>query len=367
MQIGILIPGLNQIAGAGQVAVHMLKALEDDHHIEVLCSEEPDWEQVVDETGVPLRYEEYRVTVPFSVRILRSTGRFFRVQRGYLRRYARKRDDLDIILSAAKECGAGGADYIHRPLWLESSVLPDIEKKRPDSLYENVLFDHLYPSENEVQNTLLICNSAWTEEVVQNLYSDPETTVVRPPVVDQFSGEAWDEREEGFVAVGRVHPSKRQHEMIEIIDKIRQEREVHLHILGEVPETDYGMKISRMASKRSYIHLEGWIPHREINRFLEMHKYGLHNHRFECYGIGVMEMVRAGIIPFVHDSGGPGQEFAEIPSILFENKKDAAKQTVAVVEDSDRQEKIRDKLQNIEINSPKMFRWKIKRILEDVT
>ena len=68
----------------------------------------------------------------------------------------------------------------------------------------------------------LVVNSRWMAEAVAACYGVAPPTVLYPPVVAEFPDVPWQDREPGFVVVGRVGPEKRLDTIVDIVDAVRQ-------------------------------------------------------------------------------------------------------------------------------------------------
>ena len=79
-----------------------------------------------------------------------------------------------------------------------------------------------------------------------------------PPVAAEFPAVPWEQKENGFVCVGRVVPEKRMDAAVRILEKVREAgHDVHLHILGSLDDSPFGVTLLRMALQRRWIRLEG--------------------------------------------------------------------------------------------------------------
>jgi glycosyltransferase involved in cell wall biosynthesis len=70
----------------------------------------------------------------------------------------------------------------------------------------------------------------------------------------------------------------------------------------------------------------------------------MHAFKDEHFGMAVAEMVRAGCIPFVHNSGGPPEIVGHDSRLIYESEEDAAQKIMQVLGDPAAQEDIRQRL-----------------------
>jgi glycosyltransferase involved in cell wall biosynthesis len=73
-------------------------------------------------------------------------------------------------------------------------------------------------------------------------------------------------------------------------------------------------------------------------------RYGMHAFKDEHFGMAVAEMLRAGCIPFVHNSGGPPDIVGHDSRLIYESAEDAAQKIMQVLGDAAAQEDIRQGL-----------------------
>lgn len=219
-----------------------------------------------------------------------------------LRRYS---SEHDMLFSTQGELFASNAiQYIHFPYYSAQAMRRYGARfeERGYSAYHR-LCRAVKPL--DVPPAVTLTNSSWTADVIEEVYG-LDATVLYPPVrVKAFDPPPWEDREDGFVAVGRIHHLKRQALLIEIVDGLRERGiETHLHIVGPVGEGEYARRVRRLTAERGYVTLEGAVSRNRLVNLLETHRYGLHGRQFEHFGIAVAEMIAAGMVPFVPDSGG---------------------------------------------------------------
>lgn len=194
------------------------------------------------------------------------------------------------------------------------------------------------------RRNLTLANSQWTRRMLAEAFG-VESEVVYPPVTGPEPEGPWDGRRDGFVTVGRIVPEKRVDELAEIVAEVgRAGLDVHLHVLGRLPDDDYGRRLARMAaSSPERLRLEGAAFGEAKHAFLRGHKYGLSGCRHEAFGLSAAEMVRAGLIVWVPRGGGQ-VEIVDHPELVFDSPADAAAKIVRVLRDPSRQTALREHL-----------------------
>ena len=162
---------------------------------------------------------------------------------------------------------------------------------------------------DRMKGNLSLVNSEWTGRRFRDLYG-VEPVTLYPPVPGAFPHVPWEEREDGFVCIGRIHPGKRLDWIIETIARTRRiAPRLRLHIVGtrgQKPEEVMRLRRLRpfLEANSSWVHLHEDLPRDELANLAARQRYGIHAQVDEHFGIAPAEMVRAGCITFVHDSGG---------------------------------------------------------------
>ncbi len=200
---------------------------------------------------------------------------------------------------------------------------------RPWMLMANFSFDRM------CRNRTLV-NSDWTGRWVQRVYG-VECHTVNPPAAGEFPDTPWEKREDGFVLVGRLAVGKRIPWCIDVLGQVRRLYPgLRLHIVGSASRAPYDAgDAARIAGairrNSSWVTFHDNIPRAAVAPLLATQKYGLHAMVDEHFGIGVAEMVRAGCIPFVHNSGGPPGIAGNDPRLTYETAAEAVEKIVRVL------------------------------------
>lgn len=259
----------------------------------------------------------------------------------------------DVVISFDNEAwfGCRSIQYIHYPWaqWL-----------RPQQDYHWYHFEvlrRLYDrtvrrlsgfNETDVAHNLSLCNSAYIAQLVRNLYHNrPE--VLNPPALGNFQRQPWQERTDRFVALGRISPEKRLIEIIDILQQVRQMGfPLQLDIVGhrDHPEDLIRLK-ERMKSAGDWVRMHIDVPRTTIDQMLTQGRYGIHAMHGEHYGMAVAEMVVAGRIPFVHNSGGQVEIVEHQPELCFDDIPDAVQKIVAVLSNPDLQHSLLSNLEEV--------------------
>lgn len=328
--IGVLHSNLSTYGGGEVVCMHVLKSLERDHDVDLItATPEVDIDSLaafagVAEPCVTVRPAHSVLSLIHQLRGdwlgLAESAVFNRVVRPLC-------DDYDLVVSTMNELALpdSAVQYIHVPHFDRSSV--------PGELGASTIIYRGYKracraiagwSKAGIANSTLLTNSDWTSDITQDIYDVQPRTVYPPVDVDAFSPKPWTDRENGFVSVGRIEVQKKLLELIQIVDSIQDRGfDFHYHIVGDHNGTEYWQRVSNAIEQRPYISYEGAIERNQLIELLENHKFGLHGRRYEHFGMAVAEMVTAGMVPFIPDSGGQVEIVGGEDRVTFSSPREA--------------------------------------------
>ena len=366
--------------GASMVAAWMIEALKKDNSVSILTWTPPNFEEINRFYGTSLNGSE--IDIHYVNPVLRGIinldpypGTFQRT--AYLMRLCRRvGKDYDVILTADSEIDFGrrGIQYVHYPyMHAKGLSITDAAWHRKlagvfDGSYRPWMFVSGF-SYDRMRDNLTLVNSNWTGDKVKEFYG-MRTITVYPPVPDDFPDVSWEEKEDGFVCVGRFHPAKRLEEVIEILSYVRTSTpKLHLHIIGsqaiEPEGREYYKRLKGLARQNdSWISLHENLPRRELMSLVSRQKYGIHAHRDEHFGIAVAEMLKAGCIPFVPNGGGQTEIVGGDERLVYRTEKEAVEKVIRVITNPGEQTSIRSYLDSRrELFSTEKFMTRIREIV----
>lgn len=334
------------------------EALKQDFDVTLITSGPVDLDRLNRYYGTNLRANEFSirtVRMPFG---LHNTPKFAGLRGAFYGRYLKSAaPEFDVMISAYNVCDFGVpgiqfiADFSFMREWRES-LHPALANYRRwwygDSPFRRAylgLCDSIAgPRTDGWKQNLTVANSDWSAAILRHEFGI-EARIVYPPVAGNFPDIPWEQRENGFVCIGRVVPEKRMDMVIEILSRARQRgHDVHLHILGGVDDSPFGRKMKELAQQnRGWLFLEGWVAGKRKQEILAAHLFGINNCQNEAFGIAPAEMVKAGCITFVPDSGGQ-TEIVDHPALTFANGDDAVEKIDAVLTRAELRQRLRDHL-----------------------
>ncbi len=348
--------------GANTVAAWMIEALKKEHSVSLLTWKHPDFEEINRFYGTSLSESEINIhsVNPVLRRIISldpDPGSFQKVS--YLMRVCKRlKDNYNTIISSQNEVDFGrrGIQYFHYP-YLSSKIKPDMDL--PDHRrFREMLKGRYRPwmmvsgfSYNRMKDNLTLVNSDWTRNKVKECYGIDATTVY-PPIPGKFPDIPWNDRENGFVCIGRFCPGKNFEMIIEILAKVRSRiPDIHLHIIGTpspfMGENEYYSKLMRVVRENSpWVLLHENLSREELIDLISSHRYGIHANIEEHFGIAVGEMIKAGCIVFVHNSGGQVEIIGRDDRLVYRTEEEAIEKIVRVMGDPDEQMSLIDYLKS---------------------
>jgi glycosyltransferase involved in cell wall biosynthesis len=348
---------LQPTGGANGVAAWILETLKQDHSLSVLTWTPLDVASINRFYGTSLNPSEFSVhrlhpifrwlidPIPLPLDFLKTS---------LLLRHCKKiKDVYDIIITANNEADLGcrGIQYIHcpRPYW------PSLEADLPGwllspgliSVYRRVCMRLSGFSFERMKQNLTLVNSHWTGSKVRACYGITATTLY-PPVAGDFPDVPWEDRENGFVCIGRITPEKELDKVIDALALVRSQGwNTHLHIIGSPDHPGYYDRIrERVHQNSSWIYLDNNLSRHELLRLVSTHRYGIHGMTEEHFGLAVAEMVRGGCLVFLPNGGGQVEIVSESQECFYTTASEAAASIVRVMRDPDLQTRLRENLKS---------------------
>lgn len=371
-------PYFHATGGGSFVAAHIVEALLDDHAVSVLTWDPIDIHSINRNFGTSLDEAKLKVRLaPYMLRVIIRSPFLSTLRDGIILRLCKKiRHEYDVAISVSKEVDFGekGIQYIHDPpYWLYGSFGGDLplarqslsgqlalrfkSKYRPWMLIAGFSYDRM-------KSNLTLVNSNWTSSRLKKIYAIDSLTIY-PPVVGHFPRVSWQERENGFLCIGRISPLKDLEKVIQIITAVRSSvPDAHLHIVGTTDDRGYHKRLSRLIQLTPWITISENVSRDELVRMISKHRYGIHGMVDESFGLSVAEMVRGGCIVFVPRIGGPSELVGGDDRLLYDTIDEAVSKIVTVMRSPDRQTSLRQTLRlRSKLFTQASFKRKIRKVI----
>ncbi|HEX7588528.1 MAG TPA: hypothetical protein VF478_09460, partial [Anaerolineae bacterium] len=288
-------PVINPPGGAQCLAAWALQTLREAYTVDLLTWTPIDFDAINRFYGTALNGEEFKQdSAPrWLDRLVSLDPDSYSFQRAAcLMRLAKfRRHQYQLLLSFMDEvdfqCRA--IQYIHFPYLrthyqteqrlaslhgLPGWCKTELFKHRPWRMISGFTFEGM-------KRNLTLVNSDWTGAVVKSAY-DIEPTTLYPPVPGDFPIVPWEQRENGFVCIGRLSGEKRYEWVIAILAGVRARgHAIHLHLVGTVGgqpgSTEYRRRVIKWVDANAeWVTLHENISRTELVQLVAHHRYGIH-------------------------------------------------------------------------------------------
>jgi glycosyltransferase involved in cell wall biosynthesis len=342
-------PSLNPPGGGNAVAAWMVQALRECCEISILAWSPPRLDEINEYYGTSIAatdFELHLVSLAIQRAVDRVPAPLALLKMAILRRKLnslRQVRHFDILLGANNEFdfGCRGIQYVHYP----NAVLPRPKvdyhwyHRLPGvtAAYRNLTRRLEGASIERMRKNTTLANSAYIQEAIYRFHGI-EAQILHPPVPGRFSSVPWEEKQSGFVCVGRFAPEKELEKVIAIVSALRERgQKIVLHMIGDGGNSTYAKRILALSRRNeSWIQVHRNIPRDELAGLMTQHRYGIHGMVGEHFGIGVAEMQRAGCIVFAPECGGPAEIVGD-SRVLYTSARDAIEKIERVLGDSELQ------------------------------
>ena len=181
-------------------------------------------------------------------------------------------------------------------------------------IYYNMIY-FLYKL-NGNQISFAQCNSTWTLQHMQKIWSNTQLSLLYPPCnTASFRGiSAYRERENIIVSFAQFRPEKNHKLQVRIMEELVKRGnvpgDIELHMMGGVRnEADelYFNEIQLLIQEKrleNNIKLLKNVPFPAVIEEFKRAKIGIHTMKDEHFGISIIEMMAAGLIVIAHKSAG---------------------------------------------------------------
>ena len=188
----------------------------------------------------------------------------------------------------------------------------------------------LFAGEDEI-----VAVSPWVSRVMEEEF-DIRCRVLESPVPDLAGLDVDPVRRRKFVCLGRIAPEKRIERVIEIVRRVRAlGHDVMLHIIGECVNPSYGESIDALCKENSkWVVREGQLCGTDKAQMLKSSYFGIHACEGDAFPGAVIDMMKAGCMPWVHNSGGQ-PEIVDNAMLVYSDVEEAVSKIDTVLCDDD--------------------------------
>ncbi|HUI79718.1 MAG TPA: glycosyltransferase [Bryobacteraceae bacterium] len=351
-------PYVHPSGGGNAVAAWAIEALCKEFDVTLATLGPVDCSAVNRSFGTSLRAGEFAVEVAprsyqIALRALPTPGALLQVC--CTMRWAQELDSrahFDVLLGTQNELDFGrpGLQYVHYP-WV---FLPRPKgeyrwyHRIPGLLtaYRGICQSVAHISNEGMRRNLSLANSGFVADRIRQVHGTG-SVILHPPVPGEFPNIPWESRRTAAVAVGRMHGVKRWEMAVAIVDQVRRRGvDFGLTLISHADDPGYGKRIAALAESRPWFRILSNVTRAQLVEEIAHHRYGIHTMEDEHFGIAVAEILRAGAIPFVHNSGGPVEIVGGRPELCFNSVREAAGKIAAVLASPPLQQELHQFAQN---------------------
>eukprot|EP00985_Skeletonema_marinoi_P022178 scaffold14012_cov141-Skeletonema_marinoi.AAC.2 len=230
--------------------------------------------------------------------------------------------------------------YVHYPT-ISTDMLSLVWKRRPTynndakvaanpivtcaKLIYYVIFAFLYGLVGSLANLVMV-NSSWTKNHIQYLWKlSGKVHVVFPPVdTKSLKVLPLADRENMILSIGQFRPEKDHTLQLLSFAKLMENDEikksdVKLVLIGSCRGEDDRQLVDQLQKRARELNIQDNVefvlnqPYPVLKDYLGRASIGLHTMWNEHFGIGVVEMMAAGLVTIAHESGGPESDIIQSP------------------------------------------------------
>jgi glycosyltransferase involved in cell wall biosynthesis len=323
-----------------------LQALREKYDLTLITAGHFDLDALNSYYGTALKETDFnsvQVSLPF---FMRDNSRMAAVRGALFQRYCQKvASNYDILISGygPTDFGVPALHFIADFSWdqeLREALHPYprgwiYHKQWLRKIYIGIAAALRKPSGRNLFSgeDLMLSVSPWVSSVMRERYGI-DSPVLPSPVPGNFKESRWENKQAGFVCLGRLAPEKRIEDVISILSAVRRRgHDVHLHIIGEGDNEVYVSSLRSLASNnKGWITLEGRKQGKEKEILLAEHAFGIHACRGDAFPGVLIEMMKAGCVVWAHDSGGQ-PDILETPALLYRDNNDAVERICRMLND----------------------------------
>jgi len=344
-------PSMQPPGGGNGVAAWMLQAIVAEHDVTLLTWRTVDFDAINRFYGTSLRREDVsrrQVARPWRIALDRVPLPMALMKSAIIASAASTLNEpFDIAMSANNEADYGrpNIQYIHYPTFIRPRPLVDIRWYHHPTVVLDVYYwlaDRMlrFSRERMLAGRTLV-NSDWTGRAFVRRHGGATETLY-PPIATSFPDVPWAERQNAFVAIGRISPEKKYERILQIVAGVRRTHPgMRLHVIGSREPGWYCGRMIRQLRQHDWVTVHLDVPRHELVRLITSNRYGIHGMDEEHFGIGPAELVAGGCLTWVPNSGGQVEILRADPRFTYDDVDDAVTKILGMMSDDDSQRVVR--------------------------
>ena len=348
--------------GSEARAMWLLQILKDDFEVTLVTSRNVDLDDLNRFYGTSICANQIKIRIAPTPFLSNSRSSIAALRGAFYSRFTKQIGcEYDLCISSynVSDWGIPSIHFIADFVWDRelANRFDPVPKKGAKFIHQKSVIRKLYLSvcrfiEGEPRSMesffdgseTIISNSFWTAGVIEKKYKYVCDGNVYPEVRSDFREVPWIDKTSSFVSIGRIAPEKRIEQQIKILEKVRElGHDIHFHLIGGIGDDPYGRMIRRLCAGKDWIELHGQKIGADKEALLTGSRFAIHTRPYEAFGISVAELVKAGCIPFIPNTGGQ-TEIVPFEELQFGSVEEAIQKIDATLRDEAAQQLFLKKL-----------------------
>lgn len=286
--------------------------------MDLITTEKPRWKEIRQKIDQPSPIFEREIVIPPYRRLptIYSTFAYWLCRDAVLTPFLRRNYDLTVTTAETLPVVFSDILYIHSPI----SIIPHLKLGVYYREYSAVMM-RAYASpytlltglftkwfKTLAQKPILVTNSKYTRQMIRE-YLETDALIVYPPVdIEKYIAvNEVSEKENNVLTISRLEGIKNLAFIPELAQKTRNCKFIILGLTGATSR----QYVSRLLREAKTLGVEDRIEivqnasETTKKEILSRSKIYLHTRLNEPFGISIAEAMAAGLVPVVHQSGGP--------------------------------------------------------------
>ncbi len=350
------------LGGAELVLLHVMNYFleKPENRVTIIGFKAPDIDKM--ESFCGLRFPRDRISsiqVEIPAILKKRPHTLPRLRTAILQRKTKQiAKNYDLCVSTYNEIDFGrrGIQYIHMPTFVSYDLLLKYGIAKKDSLLGRYAFlGGLYlafsmllagNSKKRMEKNMTLTNSHFMKGVIAEEF-DIDAEVVYPSLLD-FNEECSNDkntRVSRIACIGRINEDKNTLALVDLYAQIhRRTAALGLMIAGKIGDEEYFNAVkNRTMALNLPVDFKTDLSRTEIESLLKTSLFFINPKYCEHFGIATLEALRAGCLPFVHQSGG-SVEIIPAPELQYTNAQDLSTKVERLVNDHSLREKLLEQL-----------------------
>jgi len=255
--------------GSEAQCMQIIEALKNDFDVTLITTRIVDLDHLNAFYGTSVSQGDISIRISPAPFFMKNNSGFAALRGSFYSRFTRRIGrEYDLCISAynLSDWNVPALHFIADFTWDRdlANIFDPLPGKGAKLIHKNNLLRKIYlsacrtvqgkpkPKESFFDGThKIIAISKWTAGIIRQKYGYACDAIIYAPVMTVFQSVDWENKEFGFVSIGRIAQEKRVEQQIEILEKVRAlDHDIHFHIIGAIGNDPYGRMIKKNAKTR---------------------------------------------------------------------------------------------------------------------